>query len=61
MGWPEHYRSRTVPLEEAVSHVRSGDRVVITLGEEPRLLASGLQARAGDIENVIIQCAGPRQ
>ena len=59
MGWPEHYRSRTVPLEEAVSHVRSGDRVVITLGEEPRLLASGLQARAGDVENVVIQCAGP--
>ena len=59
MGWPEHYHSRTVSLEEAVSHIRSGNRVVITLGEEPRLLASGLQARAGDIENVVIQCAGP--
>ena len=59
MGWPEHYRSGKVTLEEAVSHVRSGNRVVITLGEEPRLLASGLQARAGEIENVVIQCAGP--
>ncbi len=59
MGWPDHYHSRTVPLEQAVSHVKSGDRVVITLGEEPRLLSSGLQARAGEIENVIIQCAGP--
>ena len=59
MGWPDHYRSRTVPLEEAVSHVQSGDRVVITLGEEPRLLSSALQARAGDIEDVTVLCAGP--
>ncbi len=59
MGWTDHYHSRTVPLEQAVSHVKSGDRVVITLGEEPRFLSSGLQARAGEIENVIIQCAGP--
>ena len=59
MGWPDHYRSRTVSLEQAVSHVKSGDRVVITLGEEPRLLSSALQARAGDIEDVTILCAGP--
>ena len=59
MGWPDHYRSRTVPLEDAVSHVKSGHRVVITLGEEPRLLSSALQARAGEIEDVTILCAGP--
>ena len=59
MGWPDHYRSRTVPLEEAVSHVKSGDRVVITLGEEPRLLSSTLQARAVDIDDVTILCTGP--
>ena len=59
MGWPDHYHSRTLPLEEAVSHVKSGDRVVITLGEEPRLLSSALQARAGEVEDVTILCAGP--
>ncbi len=59
MGWPDHYNSRTVPLEDAVFHVKSGDRVVITLGEEPRLLSSALQARAGEVQDVTILCAGP--
>ena len=59
MGWPDHYRSRTVPLEEAVSQVKSGDRVVITLGEEPRLLSLPLQARAAISRMFTILCAGP--
>ncbi|MCH8086352.1 MAG: hypothetical protein IIC81_00720, partial [Chloroflexi bacterium] len=45
--------------EEAVSHVQSGDLVALTLGEEPLLLTSALQARAGELQNITIQCAGP--
>jgi len=59
MSWLEHYRSRLVTAEEAVSHVHSGHRVALTLGDEPRLLTSALQARAGGIHDVTIQCAGP--
>ncbi len=59
VGWREHYEARLVSAEEAVSHVQSGDLVALTLGEEPLVLTSALQARAGELQNVVIQCAGP--
>ncbi|MEE9199572.1 MAG: acetyl-CoA hydrolase/transferase C-terminal domain-containing protein, partial [Dehalococcoidia bacterium] len=44
---------------EAMAVVRPGDLVVLTLGQEPLLLSAMLQARAGEVEDVTILCAGP--
>lgn len=55
MTWLQHYEDNTVTVEEAVKHVKSGDRVV--LGHacgEPQLLPDALVDRAPELENVEI-------
>ena len=53
-GWRQHYESRRVSAAEAISHVRSGDRVAFTYGREPMELGMALVARAHELENVTI-------
>ncbi|MEN6461740.1 MAG: acetyl-CoA hydrolase/transferase C-terminal domain-containing protein [Syntrophomonas sp.] len=55
MTWLQYYKEHTVTVEEAVKHVKSGDRIV--LGHacgEPQLLPDALVARAAELENVEI-------
>lgn len=54
MNWKDTYRHKCVSPEEAVRHVKSGDRVVITHATgESTLLSDALVGR-GDLENVEI-------
>jgi 4-hydroxybutyrate CoA-transferase len=52
--WREHYESRRVSAEEAIAHVKSGDRVAFSYGREPMELGMALVARAHELENVTI-------
>ncbi len=59
MSWRDTYTARLVSAEEAVSVVRSGDTVHVAYSDEPPLLVTMLQARAGEIENVTVEYSGP--
>jgi 4-hydroxybutyrate CoA-transferase len=52
--WREYYESRRVGAEEAIAHVKSGDRVAFSYGREPLELGTALVARAHELENVTI-------
>ncbi len=57
--WAEWYYARLVSAEEAVRHVKSGDRVVIPIGGEPRLLPKALYARREELRDVDIFTVAP--
>ncbi len=59
MGWQEEYKKKIVTAEEAVSHIKSGDRVCFTQGNEPQALGLALAARLGDVENVLLSLRTP--
>ena len=61
MRWQDDYKAKLVSAEEAISIIKSGDRIALTLGDEPRLLMAALQGRAGEIEDVTIVASGPAQ
>ncbi len=47
--------SKLVTAEEAVSHVRSGDRVVISIAQStPFTLCTSLAGRLMELENVVV-------
>lgn len=46
------YEDRVVSPEEAVSHVRSGDRIWISVGQQVGLLVAALLGRADELEDV---------
>lgn len=53
LTWQDYYTGRIVSAEEAVKHIKSGDRVV--LGHacgEPRLLPDAMVARADELRDV---------
>ena len=55
MNWLEHYRSKVVPLDEAVSVVNSGDRIFISgNAATPALLISGLVRRKDRLADVVV-------
>lgn len=55
MSWKELYKSRLTTAEEAIKHVKSGDRVLITHATgESVLLSDALVANADAYENVEI-------
>ncbi|MBI2305601.1 MAG: 4-hydroxybutyrate CoA-transferase [Chloroflexi bacterium] len=60
MDSKEEYRRKLVTAEEAVRVVKPGDRVVMTLGDEPRALPAALAARKGELRNVEILVGLPR-
>lgn len=53
MTWLEHYKTKVVSLEEAVSVVKSGDRIFISgNAATPNLLATGLSLRKDELLDV---------
>jgi acyl-CoA hydrolase len=53
MNWLDQYRKKAVPLDEAVSVVKSGDRIFISgNAATPTLLAHGLSQRKDELSNV---------
>jgi len=59
MNWEEEYKSKIVSAEEAISHIKNGDRVVFVQGNEPQALGLALAARFGELENVCISVRTP--
>lgn len=54
MDWKEEYKRKMVTAEEAVKVVKSGDRVVIPLAQQPDVLAAALGARKDELKGVEI-------
>jgi 4-hydroxybutyrate CoA-transferase len=59
MSWQEDYQKKLVTPEEAVSHIKSGDRVCFTQGNEPQALGLALAGRLGEVENVLLSLRTP--
>lgn len=59
MSWQEEYKKKLVTPEEAVSVIKSGDRVCFVQGNEPQALGLALAARLGEIENVLLSLRTP--
>jgi 4-hydroxybutyrate CoA-transferase len=51
-GWRDLYQSRLVTPEKAVTHVKSGDRIWISMGQQANLLLAALVGRADELEDV---------
>jgi 4-hydroxybutyrate CoA-transferase len=52
--WQDWYESRRVGADEAIAHVKSGDRVAFSYGREPLELGMALVARAGELQDITI-------
>ncbi|MEE8471770.1 MAG: acetyl-CoA hydrolase/transferase C-terminal domain-containing protein [Dehalococcoidia bacterium] len=52
MEWQKEYSGKLVPAREAVQAVKSGDRVVCAMGNEPLSLMSALEKRKGELSDV---------
>ncbi|MGH9576566.1 MAG: CoA transferase, partial [Terriglobales bacterium] len=53
--WRRHYRSRMVTADEAVAHIKSGDRVALSIAQAtPFTLCPALAARLMNIEEVVV-------
>lgn len=59
MDWKEEYRKKLVTAEEAVSVVKSGDRVAFATNDQPEALSEALTARLVDLKDVEIQIGNP--
>jgi 4-hydroxybutyrate CoA-transferase len=59
MGWQEEYKKKLVTPEQAVSVIKSGDRVCFVQGNEPQALGLALAARLGEVENVLLSLRTP--
>ena len=61
MGWQEEYKKKLVTAEEAVSMVKSGDRVDFPLDNSggPVVISEALAARLGELEDVEIHVCTP--
>jgi 4-hydroxybutyrate CoA-transferase len=59
MSWQEDYKKKLVTPEEAVSHIKSGDRVCFVQGNEPQALGLALAGRLGEVENVLLSLRTP--
>src|SRR4030065_169034 len=59
MSWEEEYQKKLVTPEEAVSVIKSGDRVCFVQGNEPQALGLALAARLGEVENVLLSLRTP--
>lgn len=54
MTWQEEYRKRLIPAEEAVSVVKSGDRVAIPVYTNPSQIAAALANRLNELTGVTV-------
>jgi 4-hydroxybutyrate CoA-transferase len=59
MSWQEEYKKKIVTPEQAVSVIKSGDRVCFVQGNEPQALGLALAARLGEVENVLLSLRTP--
>ena len=59
MTWRDDYASRLASAEEAVSIIKSGDRVLIPLTEQPMTLVAALIARSPELSDVAISISAP--
>jgi 4-hydroxybutyrate CoA-transferase len=59
MHWQEDYRKKLTTAEQAVSHVKSGDRIAFGLNEQPVAVSEALTARLVDLRDVEIHLANP--
>ena len=59
ISWQEEYKKKMVSAEEAVSHVKSGDRVVFTPGREALAIGLALASRKEELKGVRIFTASP--
>jgi 4-hydroxybutyrate CoA-transferase len=59
MDWQEGYKKKLVTPEQAVSVIKSGDRVCFVQGNEPQALGLALAARLGEVENVLLSLRTP--
>jgi 4-hydroxybutyrate CoA-transferase len=59
MSWQEDYKKKLVTPEQAVSVIKSGDRVCFVQGNEPQALGLALAARLGEVENVLLSLRTP--
>jgi len=59
MTWQEEYKKKIVTPEQAVSVIKSGDRVCFVQGNEPQALGLALAARLGEVENVLLSLRTP--
>ena len=50
--WREHYQSRLSTAEEIVTHIKSGDRIWLSAGQQVPALQVALLGRALELENV---------
>jgi len=59
IDWQEDYQRRLVSVEEAVSHIKSGDRVFFTAGRQPQALGLALASRKDDLRGVMFVVPTP--
>lgn len=59
INWQEEYKKKTISADEAVSHVKSGDRVVFTPGREAFAIGLALAARKEELKGVRIFTPSP--
>jgi len=59
MSWEEEYKNKLVTPEEAVSVIKSGDRVCFVQGNEPQALGLALAGRLGEVEDVLLSLRTP--
>jgi 4-hydroxybutyrate CoA-transferase len=61
MYWEEEYKQKLVTAEEAVSIIKSGDRVAFSLDAKggPEVLAEALAAKLGELKDVEIEVCTP--
>ena len=59
MSWEEDFKKKITTPEDAISHIKSGDRVCFVQGNEPQALGLALAGRFGELENVTISVRTP--
>ena len=59
MDWKKEYERKLVTPEEAISVIKSGDRVVFAQGMEPFDLGLALAGRLGELKNITISARTP--
>ncbi|MDY6906707.1 MAG: acetyl-CoA hydrolase/transferase C-terminal domain-containing protein [Chloroflexota bacterium] len=57
--WQDDYKKKLVSAEEAVGHVKSGDRVFFTAGRQTQALGLALAARVGEVKGVRVLVPTP--
>jgi len=57
--WQDEYRRKVVPVEEAVTHIQSGDTVVFSTGREAQYLGLQLAARKDELRGVKVYVPTP--